>query len=235
MNICTTERETLGQRIKRLRQERSLSQTTLSKMINVTISWISTIEADKATPSPELINKMASAFQVPIRELLQNEDEHMEVVSRIKLIEVLLETNQPDVAENMIRDLEGHPDISQKDSILLTVHLAECWYQQQRNEDVLGRLEPLIDALEKENYPDVHVLAWIRNKIGNAYTQKQDTVNAYYNYKKALDLTSRFPKFDTLAAYITYNVGLTLRRRGRNLESTDFLERAGRFFEQYRH
>lgn len=183
-------------------------------------------------PSAELLSKFADAYKIPIRELLQDEDQHMELVSRLKIIEILLENAHSSDAESMIKDLENHPELSEKDRISLTLNLSECRYQQSRHDEVLSILQPLVDSLEIINYHDVHTLAWIRNKIGNAYTQMQDTVNAYYNYKKALDLASRFPVFDSLAAYITYNVGLTLRRKGRNMEAAGYLERAGHYFEQ---
>lgn len=232
MNIHNEHKETIGERIRRLRKERNLPQSFLADATGVTFGWISQIEQDKANASPELLNKIAVALKVPIRELLQDEDQHMELVSRIRLLEVLLETNQTDEAESMIQDLQHEKDLSEKDRIMLSVHLAECRYQQKRYEDALHVLHPIITDLETENHHDAYLLALIRNKIGNAYTQRQDTGNAYYNYKKALDYTSRFSSFNDLAAHISYNVGLTLRRRGRSHDSIHFLERAGEHFQQ---
>lgn len=225
MNIHKDHKEPLGERIRRLRKERNLSQTFLADAVGVTFGWISQIEQDKAKASPELLNKIAAALQLPIRELLQDEDQHMELISRIRLIEVLLETDHTDEAETMIHDLQQEKDLLEKDRLMLSVHLAECRYQQKRYDDALQILHPIITVLEADNHHDAHLLALIRNKIGNAYTQKQDTGNAYYNYKKALDYTSRFTTFNDLAAYISYNVGLTLN-------SIQFLERAGAHFQQ---
>lgn len=224
--------ETLGQRIRRMRKERNLSQSDLGEVVGCTISWISTIEADKAAPSADLVNKMANAFRVPVRELLQDEDQHMEMTSRLKLIEVLLESHQPEEAEAYIAELQDLPDLAPSHQHALSIHLAGCRYEQKRYDEVLEILEPLVSQLESANYHDFHTISNILNRIGNAYLQKEDHTKAYYNYKKALDLTSRFPEFNQLSAYIHYNLGLTLRRKGRAVEATNYLETAGAYFKE---
>lgn len=224
--------ETLGQRIRKLRKERNLSQTDLGRLVGVTISWISTIEQDRATPSAELLSNLAQAFRVPMREIIQDEDKQMELQTRIKLIEVLLETNQPEDAEELIQSSMKQTDLTEYDNLRLTIYLADCRYLQERFQESLSILNPLIEDLESSNFHDAYTLAWIRNKIGNNFTELQETDNALYSYKRAFDYINRFVEFDHLAAYISYNVGLTLRRKGYALDSLPYIERAGEYYKK---
>ncbi|ARU63690.1 hypothetical protein CBW65_23700 [Tumebacillus avium] len=224
--------ETLGQRIRRLRKERNLSQTELGAFVGVTISWISTIEQDRATPSAELLNKFADALNISLRDLIQDKDKHLELQTRIKLVEVLIETNRPDEAEELIVKIQAQEVLTELESIKLIVFLADCRYLQERYQDALSTLIPLITNLESSNFHDAYVLAWIRNKIGNNYTELQETENALYSYKRAYDYINRFIEFDHLAAYISYNVGLTLRRKGFIRESLSYIEKAGEYYEK---
>ncbi|PWK14451.1 helix-turn-helix domain-containing protein [Tumebacillus permanentifrigoris] len=231
MNLSLHTNETLGERVKRLRNEREMSQGYLAKFCEVTNGWISKLENDKYAPSPEMITKLAVAFKIPVHELLQEEDKRMELVSRIRLIEALLERNQSKEAESFIVDLEAHPELTAKERMTLIVHLAECRYQQTLYNEVFELLQPLIEKLEVENYHDAHFMALIRNKIGNAYTQKQDTERSLYNYHRAYDYIPRFALFDELAAFISYNVGLALRRKGRSLDAIFYLQQAGEYYK----
>lgn len=196
MNIHNEHKETIGERIRRLRKERNLPQSFLADATGVTFGWISQIEQDKANASPELLNKIAVALKVPIRELLLDEDERMELISRIKLIEVLLETDQTDEAESMLRDLEELAGLADHDKYHLSLLTGECRYKQRRYEDGLSILETMAHALESVNYHDAYFLAKVFNQIGSCYFQMQDFKNAFYHYRKAHDLQGRYVEFD---------------------------------------
>ncbi|PWK11264.1 tetratricopeptide repeat protein [Tumebacillus permanentifrigoris] len=155
----------------------------------------------------------------------------MELVSRIKLIEVLLEVNQPDEAEIFIMELETHSELTGKDTMTLCVHLAECRYQQRRYNESLELLQPLIDKLETDNYHDAELLAKIRNIIGKVYHQTQDYNNAYYNYRKAFDYTLRFTTQNMLTAHISFNVATTLLRRGNPEDARSYLQFAHDYYK----
>ncbi|PWK15579.1 helix-turn-helix transcriptional regulator [Tumebacillus permanentifrigoris] len=220
------EKETLGERVKRYRTEREMSQEKLAEFCGVTNGWISKLEKDKYSPSPELITKLASSFKIPVHELLQEEDQRMELISRIKLISVLLETNQLEEAEEYIHELETHPELSKKDELTLKVLFAECRYLQGHYNESLEILLPLIDSLEMANYHDAHLLSNIRNKVGNNYFLKRDFTKAFYNYNKAYEYTLRYDEIDPLIGRITFNVAYTLRILGRYHEADYFLEQS---------
>lgn len=233
MNIHNEHKETIGERIRRLRKERNLPQSFLADATGVTFGWISQIEQDKANASPELLNKIAVALKVPIRELLQEEDQRMELVSRIKLVEVLLESGQAQEAEYILQGLEDHQGLSESDKIVLQIHYSECRYQQQDYEHSLSLLHPLISSLETANYHDAYLLAWIRNQIGNTYFQQRDFRTALYNYQKALDYTLRIDGEDILTAKICLNLAVLLRILGQTKECITYLDRSHAFFQKH--
>jgi transcriptional regulator with XRE-family HTH domain len=232
LNNVVSTYESIGQRIKRLRKERGLSQRELATMTNVTDSWISQIEQDKAGASPDLLNRIATAFKVPIRDILLDQGNHMATVSRLKLAEVLLETEQPNEADPIIAELLKESDLSHSDRLLLTVLLAECRYQQSHHQEALNTLLPFIESLESSNHHDTHFLARTRNIIGNVYFTIQDFTNAHYNYLKAYEYTLCLETFDSLAARIALNLSVVLRKIGKVSSSDDYLKKSYEFFKQ---
>lgn len=226
------DKEPLGQRIRRLRKERGLSQITLAEQAGVTDAWISQLEMGRAMPSAELINKLAQVFKIPVRELLQDEEADMELLSLVKLVEVLLETNQPDEAEPIVLGLQGHTELTEVEQIKVVGLLGECRYQQKSYDEVIDLLLPLVMRLETDHFHDAHLMAGLHNKIGKAHFMKQEVTNALYRFRKAHDLTYRFAKFDALAANIAYNVGMVLRQVGNWQDAIFYLERAQEYYQQ---
>ena len=55
----------IGRTLKKLRAAAGIRQGDLAARVGITQSYLSTVEADKKTPSPELVEKMASEFGIP--------------------------------------------------------------------------------------------------------------------------------------------------------------------------
>ncbi len=68
--INVSEIETIGQRIKRERLNRSLTQRDLAKLVGVGAPHISKIEAGRESPSDELLYQIAETFNCDLDELL---------------------------------------------------------------------------------------------------------------------------------------------------------------------
>ncbi|ARU60072.1 hypothetical protein CBW65_02570 [Tumebacillus avium] len=224
--------ETIGQKIKRLRLEKGMTQGEVADGF-VTISMISQLERDRNTASVELLQHLARRLQVPLHELVEDEVEQMEKACLQKLVKVYLETKQPTEAEPLLLKLRGRSDLSQAETIELTVEMGECLYQQGRYEEAMGELLPLAEELEAVNYDDAHVLALVRYTVGNVYYGLQSYTNALYNYRKAFDYTFRFGTFDVMAARISYNVGITLQLIGHAEESIYYLDKAYGVFQHH--
>lgn len=62
----------IGRMLKRLREERGLSQLALAKKARVAQAYISEMEAgEKKNPGIETLKKLARALGVPVTELLE--------------------------------------------------------------------------------------------------------------------------------------------------------------------
>ena len=66
---------TLGQKIKKLRNENNLTQKDLSNMVNVTFQTVSKWEKDENEPDVSTLKKLASLFGCSLDYLLSEEDE----------------------------------------------------------------------------------------------------------------------------------------------------------------
>jgi transcriptional regulator with XRE-family HTH domain len=65
-----TSAETIGQRVKRERLGRNLTQRQLADAVGVGVPHISKVEADRENPSDELLTKIADLFQLDADELM---------------------------------------------------------------------------------------------------------------------------------------------------------------------
>lgn len=91
--------ELLGARIREIRKAQKLSQEKLAEMVGVDYRYISVLELGKKAPSLEMIEKIATALGVEIRELF--DFEQLTRMVSLKDIEKLLE----DVDDEAMRQL----------------------------------------------------------------------------------------------------------------------------------
>lgn len=68
--VGMTSAETIGQRVKRERLGRNLTQRQLADAVGVGAPHISKVEADRENPSDELLTKIADLFQLDADELM---------------------------------------------------------------------------------------------------------------------------------------------------------------------
>ena len=63
----------IGERIKKSRNEKSLSLRELATMVDLSASFLSQIEQGKASPSIENLKKIANSLDVRVSYLIKNE------------------------------------------------------------------------------------------------------------------------------------------------------------------
>lgn len=68
-NVRVTASETIGQRIRRERLAREMTQRELADAVDVGVPHISKIEADRENPSDELLRRIAKVLKVDADEL----------------------------------------------------------------------------------------------------------------------------------------------------------------------
>lgn len=75
---------TVGERIRKIRQEKGLSQKELGKRLNVSQQMIGQYENSNETLKPITLQKIASALQISINDLLENNFEDSPVYRAYK-------------------------------------------------------------------------------------------------------------------------------------------------------
>lgn len=95
---------TLGQKIKKLRKESDMNQAELAKKVGSHPVQISIYENDKATPSSDVLIRLASVFNVSVDYLLKDKVDNM-ATTPIKDKELLGQFEQID---HMTEDERNH-------------------------------------------------------------------------------------------------------------------------------
>lgn len=57
---------TIGPTVKKIRQQRGLSQSELAAAVDMSVSYLSLIETAKRTPNLEVVEKIAKALNIPL-------------------------------------------------------------------------------------------------------------------------------------------------------------------------
>jgi len=71
-------REKFGQRVRRLRGERDLTQEQLAERAGISVDFLSLIERGKNAPSFENLDELADALEVTVAELFRFEGDRIE-------------------------------------------------------------------------------------------------------------------------------------------------------------
>ena len=90
----------LGEKIKKIRNERGFSLRDLASQVDLSASFLSQIEQGKASPSIENLKKIANSLDVKVSYLIEDEE--------IKKDTVLIRRNERDSIERY-RDWETFP------------------------------------------------------------------------------------------------------------------------------
>lgn len=91
----------LGLRIKEIRQNRKISQDKLSEQLGIDPKYLSRVEVGKATPSLDVVIKLASELRVDVKELF--EFSHIEGAGEMNQIESMLKGISADQRKLIIK------------------------------------------------------------------------------------------------------------------------------------
>ncbi|CAK7047902.1 helix-turn-helix domain-containing protein [Kerstersia gyiorum] len=73
----------IGEKIRKLRRERGLTQEELALELDTAASTVSRIENDERTPSLDMLGRLASSLQVGIGELFSGVSQHEPAVQSV--------------------------------------------------------------------------------------------------------------------------------------------------------
>ena len=101
----------LGENIKRCRQEKNISQRELGRRINKTGQLISSIERGETTPSMDTINKIATVLEVDISNLISSsnldlKDTDTKVALMIRIEEIINHLRDDFFKDYAVEELE---------------------------------------------------------------------------------------------------------------------------------
>jgi transcriptional regulator with XRE-family HTH domain len=104
-----------GQRLRKLRDKKGITQKELSKILNLSESAIGMYERGEREPNFETINKLADYFEVEVDYLLGRTDDPTPPGEKSKPYYALTKKDERDIAkdlERMMSDLESNESMA---------------------------------------------------------------------------------------------------------------------------
>jgi transcriptional regulator with XRE-family HTH domain len=167
--LAVTE-ETIGGRLRRLRQERGMSQRELSSP-GVSYAYISRIEAGTRQPSVKALRKLARKLGVSAEYLETGSDVSEADLRELRLAQAELDlrlSQEPEAAEQRLRELvrEAEEAGDALASRRARIGLGLAAFAANRLDEAIGLLAQVVDELEPSLRPDVFAT------LGRAYAMQ---------------------------------------------------------------
>ena len=156
----------IGEKIKRLRKRKGISQEALAEILGVSFQAVSKWETTSTMPDISLVPSIAAFFDVSIDELfdynvLENERRAEEICRRA----AALRSSDPACAEEILRDgLKQFPG----NEAMLTLLLYTLLAMPGREEDIINTCNTIIEYTENDGvkYDVVRILAETYSILG---------------------------------------------------------------------
>jgi tetratricopeptide (TPR) repeat protein len=194
----------LGQKIRMVRQERKMTQTALAKDL-VSSSMISQIESDKATPSPQLLERLATRLGVNPSYFADDMNQKTDLTQTFRRAKSYADSGHYAAALPLFLSLI-HPLSPQFRAEVLYTELALCYEQLGQYADAANMYEGIVRiSLEKNDVPSaVHAYYY----LGQVYRRQNLSSLARMFWQRAGELLERHPNVDMpLALKIHANLG----------------------------
>lgn len=156
----------MGEKIKRLRKRKGISQEALAEILGVSFQAVSKWETTSSMPDISLVPSIAAFFDVSIDELfdynvLENERRAEEICRRASA----LRSSDPSHAEKILRDgLKQFPG----NETMLTLLLYTLLSMPEREDDIINTCNTIIEYTENDGikYDVVRILAETYSALG---------------------------------------------------------------------
>lgn len=202
--------ETIGQRLKRLRLERNLSQRELAAP-GVSYAYISRIEAGTRQPSVKALRKLAAKLGVSADYLETGSDLDPAGARELRLtdLELAVRLGEEDGVEKGLEDVLVDAVAAADEAVAFRARVALAALREQQ-EDMLGAITYLEAALTDEPFrPADHVDVY--GQLGRAYAAAGRVNQAVDLFEKCLADSSGNPsaeaRFATLLSYALTDAG----------------------------
>lgn len=100
-------KELIGIRIKRLRQEKKLSQEALAEKVGISPKYISSIERGKENPTLDILIKLAGALRVEVEEVFTVAHEETDPKKLREIVNLLLKESDTEKLRLAVKILRG--------------------------------------------------------------------------------------------------------------------------------
>ena len=220
----------LGQKIRRLRRERKMTQVDLGQG-TVTASMISQIEADRALPSAALLKDIADRLGVDISYFESDMSVKSEQNQMYRRARNLMDKDQYEDALPLLLSVAS-PIAPQFRPEVLYNDLAMCYVQLGRLQEAAEMYERVVEAAYEKSDVPTAVHAYFH--LGNVARRQQHNRLATMFWQRASDLLKRHPEVEMpLSIKVTANLGRMYLAQGRIQEARQAYEEALDFTRLY--
>lgn len=197
----------IGQRIRRARLTRNLTQGELAKG-EFSVSYVSAVERGQIRPSLGALERLATRLQVPLSELLTDthdaeidaamtyaegrgaeaDQAREEISARLREAQILSRQGRTDEAINILQDVLTKAT-SQRDIAATHYYLASCYLAKEEPDAARGELLEAMPIAERIG--DRELLERSRNDLGTAYYQLNKHLLALECHRTCYDAIQR--------------------------------------------
>ncbi|ARU61865.1 hypothetical protein CBW65_13115 [Tumebacillus avium] len=213
----------LGQRIRDLRQKKGLTQIDLGKDI-CTPSMISQIESDRARPSYKVLYAIADRLEVPLEHLLKDVGLGLEHSSKYKMAVGLVRSKEFRSAIPLLKELLTS-DNHHISKIKLQLEIAYCYLELGNASEAIPHLTQVYEWAFIRNDKELLILSQLH--LGSAYRKNNDYAIAIYHTTNAYEEIEKTENIDSsLRAKVLVQLASLYENTGRLSQATDFYEKA---------
>lgn len=231
----------LGQRLRRARLSRNLTQGEVAKN-QFSVSYISAVERGQIRPSLGALERLAERLQIPVIDLLGEAELEIKGAPSAETRDGGTERYRDDI-DTRLRDarilsLQGKADealalltrlstqqLSLRESTALRLQLAAAYSRQGRADDARREAQEALPGAERLG--DAELVARLYNELGNAYSLLHSHPLALDSYRASLrSLESSGFSDLTLLFTVISNIGMEHEQLADHDEALTFLQRA---------
>ena len=157
--FAAQEEKVYGEKIKFIREGRSLSYEELAEMVDITPSLLAEYEANRLVPDMEALERLADVLNVSVRYFLEASSGAVTVGERVKSVREkqgmtsAFLADKAGVSPGLISQIEGNktqPSLETLENIAQALNVSVCYFllEHEDVQDLLAALGPeVIDSL----------------------------------------------------------------------------------------
>lgn len=222
----------LGFRLRRARLARNMTQSEVAQK-QFSVSYISAVERGQIRPSLGALEKLAERLEVPLADLLRDEDtllippsskgERFESISdredtenRLREAQILARQGKPQDALALLQRL-GTKNLGPREQILLHADLGRCYSLLGRGEDARREIQEAVTIAERTE--DTERRARLMYELGTTFAAARKHQLALEQYQASLEaIDKELVRDPAFVMSVLFHVGDAHRHLG-DLES----------------